>query len=148
MKEIKFRVYDKAEKKMYYDVWFIKSGDGKEDWIIFSKLGKDSIDLTDTLPLKEKLFPRERVILTQYTGLKDKNNREIYEGDIVRYYGDIGIIKYEKCCFVVKPNKKGLRWISNDIKNIEVIGNIYENNFEELKQQIILNEGGKGNENK
>lgn len=141
MREIKFRAWDKIENKMRYD-FCGKSGDFKGDWILFfepvERNGKEIKGM-------ENPYPRERFELLQFTGLKDAEGMEIYEGDILKIYDRhlqfIDDVAFDGGSFIIELqdgyNYGGGIWSLHDVgEEMKVIGNIYEN--PELK--VVLNE--------
>ena len=123
MREIKFRVWDKTFKMMLNpELVDIDFSEGKIEVT------------TDTLRYEEVYTDEIKdFVLMQYTNFKDKNGKEIYEGDILKIKIDVETInlyvKYDKGEYrLIGERKWGnslYRYI--DFCNVEVIGNIYEN---------------------
>ena len=114
MREIKFRAWDKQEKKMVYDV---------ED-------AYDDYPIDTTSSFGEMLDCPYFYNVMQYTGLKDKNGKEIYEGDILQFSnGNLGEVIWSilRAGFDVAfdgaiPEELDVGLADRS----EVIGNIYE----------------------
>lgn len=121
MREIKFRVWDPAEKQMcpviVADFQDIKAR-------VFCRLPKSGA---------REIFSAD---LMQYIGVKDKNGVEIYEGDIIRghtgrYQVDC-VVRWSigNCGFIAEPTIMERTYLClnpGSTKSYEVIGNIHEN---------------------
>ena len=63
----------------------------------------------------------------QFTGIHDKNGKEIYEGDILENQKERSVVYFEDGCFYVKFKDCRYRIGGFDRNYIRVIGNIHEN---------------------
>src|SRR5437764_1470652 len=127
-RQIKFRAWDKELKVMRYR-WLNIIPDSEHAWA----WGKHDDDLQGANAHVQRYFTDT---LMQYTGLKDKNGKEIWEGDILAIpnRGDWEV-KYVVDGFHISQGEHnyGMMTYNSEIEadmklqNYEVIGNIYEN---------------------
>ena len=127
MRDIKFRCWDTENKEMLE----VQELDYEDSYN-----GQPMIRTT----MYSDYFDTEDMILMQNVGLKDKNGKEIYEGDIVKFrfkddreeFSDlIGYIEYQTTftAFRIMSNQGSFKIDITEIKFIEVIGNIYKINI-------------------
>lgn len=125
MREIKFRVWDNGLMKKFVRIPFYLNCEG----YVYKDNDPHGVDMSG----KRSVSPMQNVIAMQFTGLKDKNGKEVYEGDLITwphlnnletcevYYNE------SEFAFVARPINKNIElesWLDSTCK---VIGNVFEN---------------------
>ena len=121
MERLKFKIWDKKNKRFLIEC--------------IDNIGINDKQCIDTNEFKNNVFSyldwengsirlnSKKYIVLQYIGLKDKNCKEIYEGDIIK----------ESACFVFSPIRKDTKikfsfsFRKSNNREMEVVGNIFEN---------------------
>ena len=128
MRELKFRAWLNKEKEMVE----VKSIHLSTKKIMYGRSGKYNYG--------NKAVNIDEVMLMQFTGVKDKNNREICEGDVAKLPAYLtNYTQYAVCKWIDNTNSvedvigfafedmSGKRVRNDEWEDYEIIGNIFEN---------------------
>ncbi len=122
-REFRFRFWN-ASTKSFEKEWAI-SGSNK---LLFVYLSPGNLALSYSAFQHAKQAPH--IVITQYTGLKDCNNKEIYEGDIIKVpvSNALGVVGFSvRGYFGYSSKLTASLFPFSDLILEEIVGNIFEN---------------------
>lgn len=124
MRKFKFRIWNKVESKMIEAF--------NENITVITLSGLNVLSIEPGIMKWTDIIGKEFFEIVQYTGFKDKNGKDIYEGDIVKGTTFRGIVewseRYGKYWIKLADNRHGKTTaLYHNAYAIEITGNIYEN---------------------
>ena len=117
----KFRAWDNVKKEMFKDTFAI------------TESGQVVVVEQESVASSPDYVFVEHLVIMQSTGLKDKNGKEIFEGDIVKMSKDVyseptyyEVVRHRGGAYRLESKQHGCElWLRHT--DCEVVGNIYEN---------------------
>ena len=117
----RFRAWDSVKKKFVEHFFITDNG-------LICNMERPTSDYNLPIPIA-----KSELILMQSTGLKDKNGKEIFEGDIVKMSKDVyseptyyEVVRHYGGAYRLESKKHGCElWLRH--ADCEVVGNVYEN---------------------
>ncbi|MDM7493114.1 YopX family protein [Lentilactobacillus kefiri] len=136
-REIKFRAWDNETNKYFEPTY--QSYMGRLEELTIALSGR--LQKRTCRGVADESTFHGRYVVEQFTGLKDKNGKDIYEGDILAWHSNIyrkhdwvGLVLYRGAGFAVQESDKSYsspEWLDcacrKDANIIEVIGNVHDN---------------------
>lgn len=124
MREIKFRAWSKSNG-CFCSAFSIHMS-GKISDMIDAKIDKDS-----GLAISDAHWGENDLEIMQFTGILDKNDVKIYEGDIVKVHSysvtGLGKVWFNKGSFVFNKFEYPTSQVLHSFSEIEIVGNVFEN---------------------
>lgn len=133
---MKFKAWNSEQKKMYHE-WGVESGLAKVLWTrMFNEVTEEeALRHGYSKITKEDWY--DKIVFLQFTGVCDKKNVPIYNGDILKweifdglaYFGGTDAVYFQDGAFRLNKHHPVIDYIDEDDEgdgNVEVIGNIYE----------------------